>query len=214
MKRRGFTLIELLVVIAIIAILAAILFPVFAKAREKARQSSCSSNAKQIALSVTQYVQDYDERFPADSFAATPAYYWPTGCQAYMKNVQIMICPSRTTGNLGQDFVAGVGYPTTGSNWGQYPEYGMNTLIQNVALAQVNAAADTVMVGESNWYTYTGATGETDYRNGCSHISMPNYGTYAGNYTNPHNGGKNMTFVDGHVKWIGRNNDTLLTWTP
>ena len=64
MHRRGFTLIELLVVIAIIAILAAILFPVFAKAREKARMASCSSNLKQIALSVLQYCQDYDERGP------------------------------------------------------------------------------------------------------------------------------------------------------
>ncbi|MEZ8220858.1 prepilin-type N-terminal cleavage/methylation domain-containing protein [Candidatus Fervidibacteria bacterium JGI MDM2 JNZ-1-D12] len=64
-KVRGFTLIELLVVIAIIAILAAILFPVFSQAREKARQSSCLSNTKQIALSISQYTTDYDERFPS-----------------------------------------------------------------------------------------------------------------------------------------------------
>ena len=62
--RNGFTLIELLVVIAIIAILAAILFPVFARARDKALQTSCSSNLKQIALSMRMYMQDYDERMP------------------------------------------------------------------------------------------------------------------------------------------------------
>src|SRR5437870_2702451 len=62
-KQRAFTLIELLVVIAIIAILAAILFPVFAQARDKARQSSCLSNARQIGLAITMYVQDYDETF-------------------------------------------------------------------------------------------------------------------------------------------------------
>ena len=65
-RRRGFTLIELLVVIAIIAILAAILFPVFAKAREKARQASCQSNEKQLGLAFLQYVQDNDEKFPAN----------------------------------------------------------------------------------------------------------------------------------------------------
>lgn len=62
--RRGFTLIELLVVIAIIAILAAILFPVFARAREKARQSTCSSNQRQIAISVQMYAQDHEETLP------------------------------------------------------------------------------------------------------------------------------------------------------
>ncbi len=64
MNKRGFTLIELLVVIAIIAILAAILFPVFARAREKARQTTCSSNQRQIALSMTMYAQDHEETLP------------------------------------------------------------------------------------------------------------------------------------------------------
>jgi prepilin-type N-terminal cleavage/methylation domain-containing protein len=66
-KRQGFTLIELLVVIAIIAILAAILFPVFARAREAARRANCLSNAKQIALAVIMYANDYDETMPAAS---------------------------------------------------------------------------------------------------------------------------------------------------
>jgi prepilin-type N-terminal cleavage/methylation domain-containing protein len=63
-SRKGFTLIELLVVIAIIAILAAILFPVFAQARAAARKASCQSNARQIGLGTTMYVQDYDEIYP------------------------------------------------------------------------------------------------------------------------------------------------------
>ena len=62
--KRGFTLIELLVVIAIIAILAAILFPVFQKVRENARRAAAMSNAKQLGLAVTQYIQDADEKLP------------------------------------------------------------------------------------------------------------------------------------------------------
>src|SRR5436305_1149642 len=71
-KTLAFTLIELLVVIAIIAILAAILFPVFAQAREAARKTSCLSNTKQMGLGVMQYVQDYDEMYPCNSWDTPP----------------------------------------------------------------------------------------------------------------------------------------------
>jgi len=91
--RKGFTLIELLVVIAIIAILAAILFPVFARAREKARQASCLSNLKQIGLASVMYAQDYDERFVI--YRYPDPYFWPDKLQPYIKNTQVMVCPSR-----------------------------------------------------------------------------------------------------------------------
>ena len=64
MKKREFTMIELLVVIAIIAILAAMLLPALAKAREKARQVTCTSNLKQIGLSLSMYTQDNQEQWP------------------------------------------------------------------------------------------------------------------------------------------------------
>lgn len=62
--RSGFTLIELLVVIAIIAILAAILFPVFARARMKAHAATCTSNLKQIAMSIRMYCDDHEGAGP------------------------------------------------------------------------------------------------------------------------------------------------------
>ncbi|MDX1934057.1 MAG: DUF1559 domain-containing protein [Capsulimonadales bacterium] len=114
--RQGFTLIELLVVIAIIAILAAILFPVFAQAREKARQTSCLSNMKQWATGFMMYVQDYDERFPAQQWNAWSAdctvqgvaYAWQQVLQPYAERasengsrvgnndqaVKLNLCPS------------------------------------------------------------------------------------------------------------------------
>ena len=98
-QQKGFTLIELLVVIAIIAILAAILFPVFAQAREKARQTSCLSNTKQIGLAFEQYVQDYDETYPFTEecktcFGGLRTGEWQNVTQPYMKNTQILRCPS------------------------------------------------------------------------------------------------------------------------
>lgn len=111
--RIGFTLIELLVVIAIIAILAAILFPVFAQAREKARQTSCNSNLKQIGLAFKMYIQDYDERWPRNSYGDTfndntsdkvkpERFSWggwiSNALRPYTKNQQLYQCPSREKG--------------------------------------------------------------------------------------------------------------------
>ncbi len=116
MPRRfpAFTLIELLIVIAIIAALAAILFPVFAQAREKARQNSCLSNMKQLGLAFQQYLADYDSIYPTcDNDKAKisgeppdpetpdadgpPERDWHIVLQPYIKNYDILRCPSDTS---------------------------------------------------------------------------------------------------------------------
>src|ERR1041384_6138055 len=94
MKCRAFTLIELLVVIAIIAILAAIMFPVFALAREKARQTSCMSNLRQIGTAALLYSQDYDEFIVGTERGTDPEYFWGEMLEPYLKNRQILQCPS------------------------------------------------------------------------------------------------------------------------
>ena len=110
-RDNGFTLIELLVVIAIIAVLAAILFPVFAQAREKGRQTSCLSNMKQLGLAFGQYISDFDSTYPTcdnDKAKITgeppdpetpdadgpPERDWHIVLQPYVKNYQIIQCPS------------------------------------------------------------------------------------------------------------------------
>src|SRR5690606_34634754 len=109
--RRGFTLIELLVVIAIIALLAAILFPVFGRARENARRSSCSSNMKQLALGLMQYVQDHDERLPnyRGNNSSTDKPLWQDIVLPYVKSKQIFRCP-------GYKKVSGTGSGTNSNN--------------------------------------------------------------------------------------------------
>lgn len=128
---RAFTLIELLVVIAIIAILAAILFPVFAQARESARKTACLSNNKQLGTAVIMYVQDYDEMYPCNSWD-TPAIgsadndaqnanfltamQWMWRVMPYMKNRQILACPSDPNTKNGW---TGYGLdPTCNDGWG------------------------------------------------------------------------------------------------
>jgi prepilin-type N-terminal cleavage/methylation domain-containing protein/prepilin-type processing-associated H-X9-DG protein len=209
--RSGFTLIELLVVIAIIAILAAILFPVFARAREKARQTSCLSNEKQLALAILMYAQDYDEKVHC-RFANAP---WWIVIQPYIKNTQILQCPSSTNP-----------YPAYGMNY-RAPQFSVVALdaeptlwYSSVSLAFFVAPAGDIMLGDNGFVTNTAAPpeqwverGDGNYEGYMRFSQAPHQAAYAGSYVGDpwrpvprHNEGTNFAFFDGHAKWLRTSN--------
>jgi prepilin-type N-terminal cleavage/methylation domain-containing protein/prepilin-type processing-associated H-X9-DG protein len=131
-RLNAFTLIELLVVIAIIAILAAILFPVFAQAKEAAKKTACLSNTKQIAIAELLYSNDYDDyvipgnlsnanedNANPDPIATQLAGSWVNTLQPYLKNTQLLFCPSFSQSDLetAMDSAQCDGNGTPGSGW-------------------------------------------------------------------------------------------------
>jgi prepilin-type N-terminal cleavage/methylation domain-containing protein/prepilin-type processing-associated H-X9-DG protein len=196
--RKGFTLIELLVVIAIIAILAAILFPVFAKAREKARQTSCLSNCKQLALGILMYAQDYDECFPG-TFTLSwpndgnwPLIHWAQAIQPYVKNGQIVLCPSDTPNAWGLSYGAS-----------EYVMPGTRGPFDS-SIGPITAPSETFLIfdtwNSAAWCATGNWWGERPCNAGC-------WGARAAGIRNDgadisrHNGGFNAALCDGHAKW-------------
>ncbi len=226
--RRGFTLIELLVVIAIIAILAAILFPVFARAREKARQSSCLSNTKQIMLAIKQYTMDYDQSYPLARVRAGAGWTTPNGTATtanlpwfcaigpYMKNIQILNCPSETTRYDGDTDFTDISYGMnewicmSGGRYGSY-EYSYYNRYGPIQLKDVHFPSETMCIGEKGdsssyiidclLYDYRNYGVDTDEENGRGNLALDR-----------HNEGLNLGFCDGHAKWLKGSNIPNDTW--
>ncbi len=185
MQRRAFTLIELLVVIAIIAILAAILFPVFAKAREKARQSSCQSNAKQLGVSLMQYAQDYDEKYLKQQPCYAGSGPWTYGCaiwqtvlQPYIKNQQIVICPSNTAQNPGYSLPRN---PFSGCCGNSTAMASFDQPAGTLTMTDCDGGMLNVFPTQWSVLSQSGAT-----------CRAPSY---------RHNDGANCLYLDGHAKW-------------
>jgi prepilin-type N-terminal cleavage/methylation domain-containing protein/prepilin-type processing-associated H-X9-DG protein len=236
--RSGFTLIELLVVIAIIAILASILFPTLAQAREAARKTSCGSNVRQLGTAFQLYTQDYDETLPPAAYSVRGsgftnpdnfgAFRWPWLVLPYVKNMQLVRCPSQGAGFSHATCGGGCVDPANsfyGYLWGMFPNYGYNwwylapdpttsnpaTASSNrsigASLAALGSPADTVMLADSIWSPAgepnTTAIGYFILYPPSQWAGAPPVNGFSyGRVWPRHHNKANVLFVDGHVKAV------------
>lgn len=222
MKKRAFTLIELLVVIAIIAILAAILFPVFAQAREKARQSSCLSNLKQWGTAGQMYTQDYDGQFTPPYKYQGPAGdctnldWWDDLLQPYVKNRQVVVCPSRTNlqgcanpVNMWRNGTKPYSYAVNTievwgvSGWSSANKYGLRrpgTAGQSISESEIEDPSGTIWLLD-----YDGS----EVWNEANLDFVP---AAVGAFRR-HSDGFNAAFVDGHAKWLKAGSSRNSMWS-
>jgi len=107
--RKAFTLLELLVVIAIISILASLLFPIYSQATKSANTVKCLSNVRQIAMAISLYADDNDNRAPLagvrEEFDSSGARVgWPhadrgaasslsLATSEYIEDPDLFVCP-------------------------------------------------------------------------------------------------------------------------
>ena len=219
--RQGFTLIELLVVLTIVALLAAILFPVFAKAREKARQTAWLSNSHQIGLALTQYVQDYDEKYPQEHpSTSNPVVDDSAGqletidygapfdkIQSYVSpsddgEENLYVCPSDPDPR-GRTILDNAG---SCKDSGEEPPSELTSYVVNAyylfgaAVAQIALPAQSIYVSERNdafcdVHYHPWLAGEADAPD-AAHPDWP-----SAIAARRHTDGANYVYADGHSKW-------------
>jgi prepilin-type processing-associated H-X9-DG protein len=198
------------------------LFPVFAQAREKARQITCTSNTRQIGTALMMYCQDYDETIVPNNdqiTGITTTGAWVDFLQPYIKNNQVFLCPSswrsetaptnqlRTWGGRYTAYVINNFYFNNAA-LGMLFEKANNNGRQPATLASIEDTAGTVFCadgGDAEGATGAASTAQvpnTSPQGLNLNLRPPAFTTSQGDFIARHNEGVNVTFFDGHSKWM------------
>ncbi len=212
MTRRptAFTLIELLVVVAIILLLAAMLLPALKGARESAKKISCLSNQRQLGIAYELYVSDYGGVFPTYTTVPAPnAHYegYRMLGPYFAKNLKVLICPSDYFSTVTK--TNPISYMVTDLLIDTDTHPPQDTVVK---LSGFRASPSKVVLlrefhtrpnndwSMNEWADHIPKTNmwmHVDY----FHFAHPVFPEMSDTYWKAHQGGSNMLFVDGSVRW-------------
>ena len=201
--KRAFTLIELLVVIAIIAILASLLLPALAKAKQKAWVTSCLSNLKQTGLGMRMFADDCEDRYPQSGGSITwnltvqdsPTNGWMQQIYTYVQNTNVYHCPGNAQLPVKNQS------PFNYFNGARAAYVAAGNQRAAVNSRQILFPAAYVLAGDtidSAQFFLRDDDDKDDYSQNC--VGGAINGSPVVEWQ-AHNGGQDILFADGHVRW-------------
>jgi len=222
--RRAFSLVELLVVLAVVGVLAAIVLPILASARAGVRRAVCVSNLRQLGLAFQLYTQDTNGFYPPvrpfqeRSFCSL----WADRIFPYVRSEQVFVCPDAADEDA--EFLAGCPTQVTQAphTTRYHGSYDVNTFSGTVSIASGgrNLSFPTTITHQSRYRRPSSTALLLDGSGEFVNLStqqppfqgvegLKGYGVDAW-----HNDGCNVSFVDGHVKWLSLDSLTKRSlWT-
>lgn len=158
----------------------------------------------------------YFEDWGADGYSGYNLYSWMDRIFPYVKSVRVFECPDSPGRGGGWAGVPVPDYGYSGNISGGIGGFTGNFATAN--LGSIKRPAEICLVGDwgsamSCYPTKAAANADGSVTTGWMAYYELSYDTFA----TPHNGGTNMAFCDGHVKWLKRASDGLCNvrhWDP